>query len=402
VRHRLKTPKRTRSQCVGRENIHTTPCSGIYQTRQRVAVRCRVLQLHIRWHSPVLHSVVVCWRHICINMYIYAYIYARNHGVEYVRLFGMTHSYGIFLLHMRHASFIWNMTHSCETWLIHMKHDLFIWDMTYSSRYDSPMWKIEVDFLTLYAHLQSGKTARIFKSIRWIACMLSFCKWEGKKRSEKKKYDSEKKQQSRIIHSVACMHSFWLWEEIKRIEENKYSREKAKKFQENLLAGSVSDSEERNRGFQDRHDQNLQEILIVLISFCLFWYILMIFTWNTHLYINTYENWNVNTYMKYSSIYIYMKYSSIYIYNWNLNTYMRSSFMNIYIYIYLHEILIYTYIHPYLHFSLWQGIIHMLGACEWGTTHLIGRVAAIYACHAWKSDGMYEKKMSCMKKRCHI
>jgi len=60
--------------------------------------------------------------------------------------------------------------------------------------------------------------------------------------------------------------------------ENKYSRGKAKKFQENLLAGSVSDSEEKDRGNQDRHDQDLRKILIVLISFSLFWYILMIFT----------------------------------------------------------------------------------------------------------------------------
>jgi len=37
-----------------------------------------------------------------------------------------THSYGPWLIHMGHDSFIWAMTHSYGTWLIHMGHDSFI------------------------------------------------------------------------------------------------------------------------------------------------------------------------------------------------------------------------------------------------------------------------------------
>ena len=44
------------------------------------------------------------------------------------------HSYGTWLIHMGHDSFIWDMTYSYGIWLIHMGHDWFIWDMTHSGR----------------------------------------------------------------------------------------------------------------------------------------------------------------------------------------------------------------------------------------------------------------------------
>jgi len=42
------------------------------------------------------------------------------------------HSYGTWLIHMGHHSFIWDMTHSYVTWLIRMRHDSFTRDMTHS------------------------------------------------------------------------------------------------------------------------------------------------------------------------------------------------------------------------------------------------------------------------------
>ena len=278
-------------------------------------------------YRSVLETYMYIYVHICIYIHTKPWSRIRQAFGQDSFIWDIPTSYETCLIHMKHDSFMSDMTHPCETWLIHMRHDVFIeiW-LTHVKDRDRP--------LTLYAHLQSGKKAKIFKSIRSIACMLSFCKWERKKRNEEKKYDSQKKTTIQT-HSLRCLHAqFLIVRRGKKNCENKCSRGKAKKFQENLLAGSVSDSEEKDRGNQDRHDQDLRKILIVLISFSLFWYILMIFTWNTHLYIHTYNNWNVNTYIKYSSMYIYMKNSSIYIYNWNVNTYMRSSSTNIYFYWY--------------------------------------------------------------------
>jgi len=47
-------------------------------------------------------------------------------------IWDMPHSYGTCLIHMGHASFIWDMSDSYGTCLIHMGHASFIWDMTHS------------------------------------------------------------------------------------------------------------------------------------------------------------------------------------------------------------------------------------------------------------------------------